>query len=289
MLSLRARFAFGVRSRHEPKVYQAGILARMTKPGFSASGPRLLLEPFATFLTFVGECTILLFESAIRLFRRPFEFGEFLAQMAQIGVASVPIVALTTFSSGAVLALYTTEVLVQYGATSLAGGTIALAVTREIAPVLAGVMVAARSGSAMAAQIGTMKVTEQIDALRVLNVHPTNYLVIPRLLAAIIMLPVLDMLGCYSAVFGGYLVSIQGGVASGSFMQSIQQWIEPWDFVAGMIKTTFFGLIIGLVATQQGLRTKDGAVGVGRATTNAVVISMVLIYVVDYFVSDWLY
>jgi phospholipid/cholesterol/gamma-HCH transport system permease protein len=230
-----------------------------------------------------------LFEAVRRLFVPPFEMGELMTQMAAIGVASVPIVALTTFSSGAVLALYTTEVLVSYGATSLAGGTIGLAVTREIAPVLAGVMVAARSGSAMAAQIGTMKVTEQIDALRVLNVHPTNYLLVPRLLAGMLMLPVLTLVGVYCGMLGGYLVSVVGGVPSGSFLQSVQQWIEPSDFLGGMQKTVVFGVLIALVACQQGLRTQEGAVGVGRSTTNAVVISMVLIYVVDYFLSDLIY
>jgi len=250
---------------------------------------RFLLDPILAFFTFVGECTILLFESVRRLPARPFESGELITQMAAIGVASVPIVALTTFSSGAVLALYTTEVLVNYGATSLAGGTIGLAVTREIAPVLAGVMVAARSGSAMAAQIGTMKVTEQIDALRVLNVHPTNYLLIPRLLAGMLMLPVLALIGVYAGMLGGYLVSVAGGVPSGSFLQSVQQWIEPSDFLGGMQKTVVFGVLIALVACQQGLRTQEGAVGVGRSTTNAVVISMVLIYVVDYFLSDLIY
>jgi phospholipid/cholesterol/gamma-HCH transport system permease protein len=248
-----------------------------------------LVDPVVAVLTFIGECTILLFEAVRRLFVPPFEMGELMTQMAAIGVASVPIVALTTFSSGAVLALYTTEVLVSYGATSLAGGTIGLAVTREIAPVLAGVMVAARSGSAMAAQIGTMKVTEQIDALRVLNVHPANYLLVPRLLAGMLMLPVLTLVGVYCGMFGGYLVSVVGGVPSGSFLQSVQQWIEPSDFLGGMQKTVVFGILIALVACQQGLRTQEGAVGVGRSTTNAVVISMVLIYVVDYFLSDLIY
>lgn len=248
-----------------------------------------LVDPVVAVLTFIGECTILFFEAVRRLFVPPFEMGELMTQMAAIGVASVPIVALTTFSSGAVLALYTTEVLVSYGATSLAGGTIGLAVTREIAPVLAGVMVAARSGSAMAAQIGTMKVTEQIDALRVLNVHPTNYLLVPRLLAGMLMLPVLTLVGVYCGMLGGYLVSVMGGVPSGSFLQSVQQWIEPSDFLGGMQKTVVFGILIALVACQQGLRTQEGAVGVGRSTTNAVVISMVLIYVVDYFLSDLIY
>ncbi len=239
---------------------------------------------------FVGECTILVLDSLRRLFTRPFEVGEIVSQMAFVGVASVPIVALTTFSSGAVIALYTGEILVRYGASSLAGATIALAVCREIAPVLAGIMVAARCGSAMAAQIGTMAVTEQVDALRSLNVHPTNFLVIPRLIAAMTMLPVLAMVGMYAGVLGGYVVSVGlSGVSSGSFVNSIRQWGEPSDVMGGLIKTIVFGLVVAIVACQQGLRTKDGAVGVGRSTTNTVVITMVLIYVLNYFLTSVLY
>lgn len=234
-------------------------------------------------LTFVGECTLILLDAAHRFFRKPLEVAETFHQMAFIGVSSVPIVALTAFSSGAVIALYSADILVRYGAASLAGATVGLAVAREIAPVLAGIMVAARCGSAMAAQIGTMAVTEQIDALRSLSVHPTNYLVLPRLLACLTMLPVLAMLGMWAGVLGGFLVSVYGaGVASGSFVLSLRQWLEPTDIFLGMLKTVFFGLIVGTVACQQGLRTSQGAVGVGRATTNTVVITMVLIYVANY-------
>jgi phospholipid/cholesterol/gamma-HCH transport system permease protein len=164
-----------------------------------------------------------------------------------------------------------------------------LAATREIGPVLAGIMVAARCGSAMAAQIGTMAVTEQVDALRMLSVHPTNYLVIPRVLAGVLMLPVLALVGIWSAVFGGWMIAVMTGVPSGSFLQSLQRYVEPWDFWGGMLKAPVFGLIIALVACQQGLRARDGAVGVGRATTNAVVLSMVLVYVANYFLADLFY
>jgi phospholipid/cholesterol/gamma-HCH transport system permease protein len=247
------------------------------------------MRAVSAFFEFIGECTLILADAARRIFTHPREHSETLSQMAFIGAASVPIVAVTTFFSGSVLALYSTEILVRYGASSLAGATVGLAVTREIAPVLAGIMVAARCGSAMAAQIGTMAVTEQIDALKALSVPPTNYLVIPRILAGVTMLPVLSLIGCYTGILGGYLVAVAGGVAGGSFMQSIQQFVKPWDFWGGMIKTLVFGLIVSVVACQQGLRTKDGAVGVGKATTNTVVISMVLIYMANYFLAAILY
>lgn len=238
---------------------------------------------------FVGEVIILLWESLRRLFARPFEFDELSGQLMFVGVASIPIVALTTFFSGSVLALYSTEILVRYGATSLAGGAVGLAVTREIAPVLAGIMVAARCGSAMAAQIGTMKVTEQIDALKVLAVNPVQYLVVPRVIAFVLGVPFLALVGCYSGVFGGLLVAQSGGVPQASFMQSLRQFVEPWDLIGGLIKTAVFGLIVVLVAAQQGLRTENGAVGVGQSTTRTVVIAMVLIYFANFILAAILY
>lgn len=243
-------------------------------------------NPVLLFLTFVGEITLLLIDVFRRLFRRPFEMSETVQQMAFIGVASVPIVALTNFFSGAVLSLYSSQFLTKYGATGFVGATVALSVTREVGPVLAGIMVAARCGSAMSAQIGSMAVTEQIDALRMLSVHPTNYLVIPRVLAAAFMLPVLGLIGIYSGVLGGWMVAVWTGVPSGAFLQSVQQFVEPWDFIGGILKTPVFGLITAIVACQQGLRTKGGAVGVGNSTTNTVVTAMVLIYVANYFLAS---
>lgn len=209
--------------------------------------------------------------------------------MAFVGVNSIPIVALTTMFSGGVLALYSSDMLMRYGAGSLTGSLVGLAVTREVAPVLAGIMVAARCGSSMAAQIGQMAVTEQVDALRSLNVQPINYLVVPRLVACVLGLPILCLIGCYAGILGGLWVSQYAGVPQESFLNSLRQFVQPWDFLGGMIKTLVFGLIVSVVACQQGLRTKDGAVGVGRATTNTVVISMVLIYVANFILAAILF
>lgn len=246
-------------------------------------------RPIHAALTFVGESTLILFDAARRMGSWPREWGETFDQMAFVGIRSVPIVALTNFFSGAVLALYSSEFLIRYQASAFVGGTVGLAAAREIGPVLAGIMVAARCGSAMAAQIATMQVTEQVDALRMLSVHPTNYLVIPRLLACITMLPILALVGVFSGVIGGCLAAVSQGVPLGTFYQSIQQYVLPWDFIGGVLKAPVFGLIIAVVSCQQGLRTKEGAVGVGRATTNTVVIAMVLIYVANYFLADLLY
>lgn len=243
-------------------------------------------KPVHNLLTFIGESAILLGDSVKRLFSSRLEVRETINQMAFIGVASVPLVVLANFFSGGVLALYFTGFLRDYGAEQFVGGTVALSMAREIGPVLAGMMVAARCGSAMAALVGQMQVTEQIDALRMLSVNPTNYLVVPRVLAAICMLPILSIIGMYSGLLGGYLVATAGGVASGSFTASIQQYLKTWDFVGGTLKTPVFGLIIAIVACQQGLRTTNGAVGVGRATTNAVVISMVLCYLANFLLAN---
>ena len=246
---------------------------------------RTVVGPIEGFFTFIGEGTLIFIDAIRRLLKPPVEVGEMFHQMAFIGVASVPIVVLTNFFSGAVLSLYITQFLNQYGAGNFVGATVGLAVTREVGPVLAGIMVAARCGSAMAAQIGTMAVTEQIDALRMLSVHPTNYLVIPRVIAGFFMLPVLALMGIYAAAIGGDIVAQFGGVPPTAFIQSVQQYVTPWDFVGGILKTPVFGVIVAIVACQQGLRTRNGAVGVGNATTNTVVISMVLIYISNYFLA----
>jgi phospholipid/cholesterol/gamma-HCH transport system permease protein len=241
-------------------------------------------------LTFVGEVTILLVQGVRHVFSRPFEWRELVNQMAFVGASSVPITALTTMSSGAVIALYSAQILREYGASSLAGGAVTLSVVRELAPVLAGIMVAARCGSAMAAEIATMAVTEQIDALRSLRVSPIRYLVVPRLLACVTMLPILAVVGMYSGVIGGYGVAVGlSGIPHGTFIRSLERFSSLDDVTGGMIKTVVFGLIVALVACQQGMRARGGAVGVGHATTRTVVLTMVLIYVANYFLTDLLF
>jgi len=248
-----------------------------------------IVTPVMNFLTFTGEVGLIFADAVKRCFRRPFEFEETVNQMAFIGVNSVPIVALTGFFSGAVLSLYLSQLLTEYHATGFAGATIGLTVTREMGPVIAGIMVAARCGSAMAAQIGTMAVTEQMDALRMLSVHPTNYLVIPRIIAGVTMLPVLALVCMWAGITGGLLVAGTEHIPYAVFMHSVTRYVQPDDILKGLVKTPFFGLITALVASQQGMRTKDGAVGVGRSTTNTVVISMVLIYITNFLLARLMY
>jgi len=241
-------------------------------------------------LVYLGEVTVLLAQALKFIIRGRINARDLMQQMAFLGVNSVVIALLTSFSSGAVIALYFAQFLVQYGQQWLVGAVVSLAISRELAPVLTGVVVAARAGSAIAAEIGTMKVTEQIDALRALAVDPVEYLVPPRLIAGLIMLPLVCALADASGILGGYLVSVYlEGVPAGSFPLSIRQFLEPSDFMRGLIKTIFFGLIIVIVGCHQGLRTKGGATEVGRATTNSVVLSIVFIYIADFFLARILF
>lgn len=236
-------------------------------------------------LTYIGEVTILLGRASRFAMQGAIDLSDLIQQMGVIGVKSVPIAALTTFTSAAVIALYFSNFLIQYGAASLTGAVVALALSRELAPVLVGVVVAARAGSAIAAEIGTMKVTEQIDALRSLAVSPIQYLVLPRVLACLIMLPVLCVVADAAGLLGGYLIAVWQGVPSSTFPQAIQDYAEPRDFYMGMLKTVVFGLIVSLVGCHQGLSATRGATGVGRATTNAVVISIVLVYIANFLLA----
>ena len=246
------------------------------------------LNPFVVVLTFLGEILILLWR-AIKAMRGGVNVKDLLEQMASLGANSVSIALLTTTTSGAVLALYFAPFLKQYGAEGFTGAVVALAIARELGPVLTGVVVAARAGSAIAAELGTMKVSEQIDALRALAVSPIQYLVVPRILAAIIMVPLVCALADAGGIYGGYLLSKSEGVLPTTYLNSMKQFIDPSDFVKGIIKTVVFGLIISLVGCHQGLATRGGATEVGKATTNAVVLSIVLIYLANFVLTYFMF
>jgi phospholipid/cholesterol/gamma-HCH transport system permease protein len=248
------------------------------------------LNIFAILVTYLGEVSLLLGQALKEIFRGRIDGRDLIQQMAFIGVNSVAIALITSFASGAVIALYFSDFLQKYGVTSLVGAVVAISISRELGPVLTGVVVAARAGSAIAAEIGTMKVTEQIDALRALAVNPVQYLVPPRLIAAVIMLPIVCILADMSGIIGGYVIAvIVHGVPSATYPNGIRQFLVPSDFYLGMIKTVFFGLIIAIVGCHQGLKTRGGATEVGRATTSAVVLAIVLIYISDFFLANALF
>ena len=249
---------------------------------------KAVLNPFLLVFVYLGEILILLGQ-AIRALRGGIDIRDLMEQMASLGVNSVAIALLTSSTSGAVLALYFAPFLKQYGAEGFTGAVVALAISRELGPVLTGVVVAARAGSAIAAELGTMKVTEQIDALRALAVSPIQYLVVPRILAAVIMVPLVCALADAAGIFGGYLLSNSEGVPPATYLNSMKQFLDPSDFIKGVLKTVVFGLIITLVGCHQGLATRGGATEVGRATTNAVVLSIVLIYIANFIMTYFMF
>lgn len=255
--------------------------ANTLKPPHGASWLTCLLNPFTVVLTYLGEILLLLGQT-VKAMRGGVVAKDLVEQMSSLGVNSVAIAMLTTTTSGAVLALYFAPFLKQYGAESFTGAVVALAIGRELGPVLTGVVVAARAGSAIAAELGTMKVTEQIDALRALAVSPIQYLVVPRVLAAVLMMPLVCALADAGGVLGGTLLSQSEGVLPVVYWNSMRQFIDLSDFTRGIFKTLVFGLIIALVGCHQGLATRGGATEVGKATTNAVVLSIILIYLADF-------
>jgi len=243
-------------------------------------------------LGFFGQLYLLFQGSLGSLFGGRVSYRQTMTQMAEVGVGSLLIACVTVGFSGAVAALYVTIQLVKYGQPSLVGGLVGQSLALEIAPVIAAIVVAARSGSAMAAELGSMVVTEQVDALRTLAVPPVRYLVAPRLLALLLMLPVVTLLANGAGILGGYFTATANGVAPAVFWSSLQHMTTLSDQIQGLVKTIPFAIIIAMICCRQGLFTKGGARGVGRATTSAVVLSMAFIYVTDYFLSmvlqDWI-
>lgn len=234
----------------------------------------------------VGELSLLLSRTVACILMGRISLGETLRQMSVIGVNSLPLVLITLAFSGMVLALQTAVQFHKLGGDQFIGGLVAVAMAREAAPVLASVVVAARVGSAIAAELGSMKVTEQIDALRALAVSPVQYLVVPRLLAAILMMPVVTVFANVAGILGGEGVSVYfTHMSTQVFISSVQTWLTWRDVIMGLAKTLVFGGIIALVGCDRGLRTGGGAAGVGRSTTSAVVLAIVLVYVSDYFLS----
>jgi phospholipid/cholesterol/gamma-HCH transport system permease protein len=213
-----------------------------------------------------------------------------LRQMIEIGYYSLPVIGLTAIFTGAVLALQSYTGFARFNAESSIASVVVLSITRELGPVLAGLMLAGRVGAAIAAEIGTMRVTEQIDALYTLNTDPFKYLVVPRVLAGIIMLPILVLIADIIGVFGGYMVSIfKLGFSPYSYLKSTFDYLERWDVISGLIKASFFGFIVTSMGCYHGYISGRGAQGVGKATTDAVVSASVLILLSNYIITGLLF
>ncbi|MDB5098163.1 MAG: mlaE [Cyanobacteria bacterium RYN_339] len=213
-----------------------------------------------------------------------------IAQLSFIGVDSLPIALLISLSVGMVFTLQIANEFIKYGATSAIGGVVSVALARELTPILVSVVIAGRVGSAIAAELGSMKVTEQIDALEVFAVDPTRYLVTPRVVACLVMVPLLVGLGNMIGIAGGWAIATtMKGISSGLFLTSIQQFLSPADVLKGMFKACIFGILVALIGCHQGLNAKKGAQGVGAATTDAVVHAMIAIFVLNYILSMLLF
>lgn len=219
----------------------------------------------------------------------PFRLDQVMRQMEFVGVKSIGIIALTAFFTGAVFALQSGKVYALFRMESMVGATVGLSLTREMGPVFAAIMVTARACSAMAAELGTMRVTEQIDALESMAVSPIQYLVVPRVFSCTFMVPLLTMLYNYIGVIGSYIVGIYLlGISEGPFLYRLYYYVDADDIWGGLIKAAIFGLLISLISCYMGFTTKNGAAGVGRSTTKAVVISAVTILIADYFLTTWI-
>jgi len=231
----------------------------------------------------MGRMLLLLLQGFFWSMRPPFRFRLLIKQMEFIGVNSLFVVLLTGLFTGMVLALQTYYAFRMFSAESLVGATVALSMTRELGPVITALMVTGRAGSAIAAEIGTMRVTEQIDALIVMAISPVQYLVSPRIIAGILMLPVLTAISDFVGIVGGYLVGVKLlGINSGLFLNKIYEYVDLDDLYNGLIKAAFFGLIFTWVGCYKGFYTRGGAEGVGKATTEAVVLGSILILMFDY-------
>ena len=234
----------------------------------------------------VGRIWMFLWETARACITPPFRWRLLMQQMEFVGVRSLSVVILTGAFTGMVLALQGYTGFRRFGAEGLVGATVALAMTRELGPVLTSLMVTARAGSAMAAELGTMRVTEQIDGLTVMAVDPIRYLVVPRIIAALAMVPVLCVVSDFVGIAGGYFVGVNLlGINPGTYVNNTVKYVELADVFSGLIKSACFGLILGGIGCYKGFHTSGGAQGVGIATTEAVVLASVLILINDYFLT----
>ena len=221
------------------------------------------------------------------LLRPPFYWRMFGRALLQIGYFSLPVVALTAIFTGMVLALQSYTGFARFAAESAVANLVVLSVTRELGPVLAGLMVAGRVGAAMAAEIGTMRVTDQIDALSTLSTNPMKYLVAPRLLAGTIALPLLVVVADILGVLGGFIIAtLKLGFNVPTYLHNTLNFVQAQDVVSGLVKAAVFGFIIALMGCYQGYHSRGGAEGVGAATTNAVVAASVLILAFDYVLTE---
>ena len=237
-----------------------------------------------------GAVTLFAAEAISHIFRPPFYGRLFLKAFVEIAWFSLPVVAMTAFFTGMVLALQSYTGFARFNAEGAVANVVVLSITRELGPVLAGLMVAGRIGAAFAAEIGTMRVTDQIDALNTLSTNAMKYLVTPRILAGTLALPLLVVVANILGVMGGWLIGTQQlGFSSGAYLKATFDFLQSWDVISGLIKAAAFGFIVTLMGCWCGYTSGGGAQGVGRATTSAVVASSILILASDYVLTAMMF
>lgn len=234
----------------------------------------------------VGRFGLFLWDVLRCAFRRPVRFKLMLEQMEKIGVDSVPIIALSSLAIGAIFALQMVSFLTPFRAEIATGSAVALTMAREFAPVVTTLMLIAKNGSAMAAELGTMKVTEQLDAMATMSVDPVHYLVVPRVVAAFFMFPVLTLLANVIGVFGAFIVATGAyELEAATYLEQMFLFVSPNDIYSGLIKAAVMGVIVATICTYHGLHSQTGARGVGESSTRAVVASSVAILIADYLMA----
>jgi len=242
---------------------------------------------FLAFLAITGRLAMFTADAVSHIVRPPIFWGAILKQILRIGYFSLPVVGLTAFFTGAVLALQIYIGGNRYGAEAIVPQIVVLGITRELGPVIAGLMVAGRVAAAIAAELGTMRVTEQIDALTTLSTNPMKYLVTPRIVAAVISMPILVAMADSIGVFGGYVVATRSlNFNAAAYLRNTANFVTHDDVVSGLVKAAVFGFIIALMGCYNGFNSKGGAQGVGAATTNAVVSASILILASNYILTS---
>jgi phospholipid/cholesterol/gamma-HCH transport system permease protein len=246
-----------------------------------------LVAPIFVILNYFGERAIMLGDALAGLVRRPFRLRLFLDQMEFVGVGSLPIISLVGFFSGAVSAQQAITALRIFNQERFVGATVGISLAQELAPVFTGLMITARAGSGMATELGSMRITEQIDALSTFAVDPIQYLVTPRVIATTLIMPIMTMVFNIVGLVGAYLFSIYfEHIDLGQFTEQFTYWTDPKDYIIGASKALVFGLVLSVAACYQGFNVRGGAKEVGLATTRAVVAGSVSILVSDYFLID---
>ena len=243
-----------------------------------------------SFLDHTGGIFLLFLESLKTLFTDRPKIKHIVKYMDEIGVGAAPLIAITGFFTGGVLVVETYPTLHKFNAEYLAGALVSVSLARELSPVLVSLLVTARSGSAIAANIGTMRITEQIDALEVLAVNPIRYLITPRLIAGLVMVPLLTVLSYASGLLGGYFVGVYlYDINPYLFVEKMKAFTELKDIYGGLYKASVFAILIIIISSYFGYTARGGAEGVGKATTTAVVVSSVMVLIVDYFLTELIF